>query len=289
MIYFGKPILANTPWFSLNRTTILLKSLENLTQNGLPSLRTLFSDRLLVRFLLRLLPVLLWSVQPVLGADRILLAVPLSMQPYFIVESGTGLAYETIQAAFAANGREVFPVYVSERDLGSDLLARHPDIDCAGFQSTKDNPDWFAIDGAFPFHDYAVTLAANNIEIDQISDLKDKKIIAHIGVKEQFSDEFRAAIAENPQYREIYNHRAQISLLLKNRVQVIIADKLLVNWYVRYLTGKSLEPPELTFHNLFPPTRLKFACRQQEVLQDFIGGLEKVRRNGDLEKIFSRY
>lgn len=242
-----------------------------------------------MRFSIHLLLVLLWVVGPVLGADQVFLAVPLSMQPYFIVETSEGLAYETMDAAFATRGRQVFPVYISERDLNEDLLARRPDIDCAGFQSGKESEDWFVIDDVFPFQDHAVTLAANNIEINDFTDLKDKKIIAYVGVKERSGAEFRAVIEQNPEYREINNHRAQVKLLLKNRVQVIIADKLLVDWYVHYLAQESEEPAELIFHNLFPPGSLRFACRERELLQDFIDGLEEIRRNGKLDKIRSRY
>jgi polar amino acid transport system substrate-binding protein len=232
---------------------------------------------------------LFWFAGQALGADQVFLAVPLSMQPYFIVATNKGYAYEIMEAAFAASGRKVFPVYLSERNLNEELLDLRQDIDCTGFQSTKKKEDWFVMDDIFSFHDYAITLAANNIQINDIADLIDKKVIAYLGASEQLGAEFRAAMAENPRYREIYNHRSQIKLLLKNRVQVIIADKLLVDWYVGYLTRELEQPTELTFHDLFPPGSLRFACRQPELLHDFTKGMEQIRRNGKLDKIRSQY
>lgn len=235
------------------------------------------------------LSVLLWAMGPVLAADKVFLAVPLSMQPYFIAESSSGLAYESIEAAFAARGHQVFPVYISERDLDENILDKRPDIDCAGFKSARDSEEWFSVDDYFPFHDHAVSLAANNLQIDNIADLQDKSVIAYRGARKQLGAEFSALMAENLQYREIANHRAQVKLLLKHRVQVIIADKLLIEWYVRYLDLELEEPAELAYHDLFLPVHLRFACRQPGLLQDFRSGLEEISSKGELDKIFSRY
>lgn len=236
----------------------------------------------------RFLLVLICASAPACGGGEVLLAVPLSMQPYFIAESDKGLAYETIVAAYRASGRNIVPVYISEREHAG-VFARHPHVDCAAFQPGVESEGLFAIDDVYGFHDYAVTLTSNHIQLNDVRDLKDKKIIAYLGSRDHLGDEYRAVVDEDPHYREIYNHRAQVRLLLRNQVQVIIADRLLVNWYARYLTQESGEPVELTYHNLFPPGESKFICRRRESLEDFTTGLEAIRRSGELEKIRSRY
>lgn len=45
-------------------------------------------------------------------------------------------------------------------------------------------------------------------------------MIAYTGALRHLGPEFDPAVSDNPRYREIYNHRAQVKLLLKNRVQV---------------------------------------------------------------------
>lgn len=236
----------------------------------------------------RLLLVFLCFIGSAFGAEQVYLAVPLSMQPYFIAESGTGLTYETVEAAFAVQGRKIFPVFISERD-SKGVLSRYEHIDCAGFQTERDSEDWFATDDIFPFHVHAVTLAGNKIELNSITDLKDTTVVGYLGTSEELGTEFRAVAQENPRYREIYNHRAQVKLLLHNRVQVIIADRLLVDWYVRYLARELDRSVELTFHDLFPASQMKFACRRSDLIQDFMQGLEEIKRNGKLEEIKSRY
>lgn len=241
---------------------------------------------------MRLTPLLLIAlisvVRPVLAADQVHLAVPMSLQPYFIAWSDTGLTYETVAAAFKAKGRQVFPVYVSQRGL-TNILATREDIDCAAFQSEAESEGWPSTQDLHPFHDYAVTLAANEIEIKRAEDLAGKKVIAYLGSKESLGDTFKEVVSNNPQYREISNHRAQLKLLIKNRVDVIIADRLLIKWYVDYLTQDSEQPPAITYHDLFQPSQLKFSCRNSDLIKDYLAGLEAIKANGELEKIRSRY
>ena len=122
---------------------------------------------------------MLCTVGPVLGSDQVFLAVPLSLQPYFIAESGEGLTYETVQAAFAAKGRRIFPVYVRRRDR-TDLLARRQQVACAALQTERDSQDCFSVDDLYTHHHQAVSLTANGIEIRDVNDLKDKRIIASL-------------------------------------------------------------------------------------------------------------
>ena len=225
---------------------------------------------------------------PALSAEPVHLAVPLSLQPYYIPLSDEGLAYETLVAAFAARGRTVLSIYVSDRQ-NAKVLDRHPKVDCSVLQSQADSEKWFAVDEVYPLHDYVATLASSNLTIDDVVDLKDKSVIGYQGASEQLGAELRAAIQENPYYREINNHRAQVKLLLNKRVQAIIADKLLVEWYLDYLAEEYGERVQVIYHDLFPPSRLKFTCRGRAFLEDFAAGLEDIKRSGQLDAIRSRY
>ncbi len=232
--------------------------------------------------------VLLSLAGPALGGRQVFLATPLSLQPYYIPRTDQGLIYETIKMAFAASGYQVSPVYVSQREV-THILARRPDIDCAGYQMARDGDNLFTADEPYAFNSDAVTNAGNHVRLNGLSDLKGKSIIAYRGAQKFLGDKYRHAVAGNPHYREIFNHRAQVKLLLKNRVQVIIADHLLVEWYVRYLAQESSEEYKLTYHELFPPLQTRFACRDSELLGAYKAGLEEIRGNGELEKIRSRY
>ena len=221
--------------------------------------------------------------------EGVVLAVPLSLQPYFIPVSDKGLAYETILAAFETQGLEVRPMFVSPKNY-TQALARDPKIDCAGLLTEAEAEGWYAVDDIYAFHDYAATLSVNHIKLNEIRDLSDKKIIAFHRARNYLGPAFRDTVKDNPRYREILNHRASVQLLLRGRVDAIIADKLLIAWYLNYLAEETgSEPFGVTFHDLFSPQKRKFACRRQELIDRFATGLEVIRANGTLKAIRSAY
>lgn len=237
----------------------------------------------------RLLLIFLCGLVPARGDEAVTLAVPLSLQPYFIPVLDEGLEYEAIVAAFAARGRTIQPFYISQRK-NARVLDRHPTVDCAVLQSAADAATWFAADEVFSFHDFAATLTVNRLQIRDVDDLRGKKIIGYVGSLNQLGSEFRDAVQDHGRYTEVSNHRAQVQLLLANRAQVIIADRLLVEWYLDYLAKENgLAAAEVEFHDLFSPIRLKLACRRQDLIDDFTAGLEVIRRNGQLDAIRERY
>ena len=101
--------------------------------------------------------------------------------------------------------------------------------------------------------------------------------------------EFRETVAKNPRYREINNHRAQIKLLLKKRVDVIIADRRLVEWYLKYLEGETGVHVPVTFHDLFRPAGRALACRDKALADEFASGFKAIEANGVLGEILERY
>jgi ABC-type amino acid transport substrate-binding protein len=96
-------------------------------------------------------------------------------------------------------------------------------------------------------------------------------------------------VKDSARYREIRNHRTQVKLLLKGRVDVIIADKPLVQWYLRYLEQEDRVRIPVAYHNLFKPVRFNFACRHKHLIDELLLGWEELRKTKVLDQIISRY
>ena len=225
------------------------------------------------------------------GKD-VVLAVPISLQPYFIPITDTGLAFETIEAAFGTQGLTVRPALINSREnfeRWDRILSGDRGIDCAALLTEPQTRGWYSVDDAYAFHDHAFTLAARGLEIDRVDDLSGKTVIAYLGASGLLGPEFREVSAQNPRYREIGNHRAQVKLLLAGRVDVIIADRLLTRWYLEHLRTDSGQSMDVTFHDLFPPSPGKFACHSRELIDAYSAGLEAIRASGKLESIRSSY
>lgn len=225
-------------------------------------------------------------------AGSLVLAVPLSLQPYFIPITDAGLSYETVVAAFKTQGIDVQAMLINPRvssNQWKSLTSAGGGIDCSAFMKPEQVGDWFAVDDVYAFHDQAISLQSKALEIKQISDLKDKSIIAYDGASQSLGPEFLEMAQHNPRYREIGNHRAQVQLLERGRVDIIISDKLLTQWYLKHLAEENGTPIAVSYHDLFPPELRKFACRTSALTNAFSAGLKVIRENGTLQKIQAKY
>lgn len=221
-----------------------------------------------------------------LGATEVVVAVPVSLQPYFLPFKGSGLAYDIIKAAFAAEGHTVRPLYVSGRTL-THLLRDDSRADCVPMVSPAAEHGWSRTRSTRLLHDFAITRPG--VRIDQIDDLKTKRVLAYQGASIVLGERFRAAVRDSPNYREIYNHRAQVMLLLEGSVDVIIADRLLVRWYLNYLHDEDGTNIDVVFHDLFEPVGHDFICRRPELSAEFNAGLSQIAASGELDAILRRY
>lgn len=221
-------------------------------------------------------------------AEQVTFAVPVSMEPYFIPYEGRGLIYDVVREAFAVRGYTVIPFYISQRQIPT-ILAKNPQVDCATLPLGQHSKAWHTVKARLELQVSAVSLAAKRLRIERLEDLKGKSIIAGPGAREFLGPEFQAVVKDSARYREISNHRTQVMLLLKGRADVIIADKLLVQWYVRYLEQKDGVRIPVTYHNLFKPFRFNFACRDQHLIDEALLGWEELRKTKVLDQIISRY
>jgi len=221
-----------------------------------------------------------------LCAAEVVVAVPLSLQPYFLPFKGSGLAYDTIRAAFSARGYTVRPLYVTGRTL-TDLIREDSRADCVPMVSPRSEHGWNRTRRTRLLHDFAVTRPG--VQLSGVEDLKTKRILAYQGATTYLGEHFRVAVSDNPNYREISNHRAQVLLLLQGSVEVIIADRILTAWYLNYLREEDGRDTGVVFHDLFEPVAHDFICRRADVAAEFNAGLSHIAASGELDGILRRY
>jgi ABC-type amino acid transport substrate-binding protein len=219
-------------------------------------------------------------------SDEVVVAVPLSMQPYFLPIQGRGLEYEAIQAAFAARGHGVRPLYVSSRRI-EELITDDSLVDCVPMVLSGSERGWAVTESTQRFHDVAITRAG--FGLTTLHDLKNKKILAYSGAARILGNEFRSVIAGNDKYREINNHRAQVRLLLQGVIDVIIADRLLVSWYLDYLRKEGDAIPPVAFHDFFEPVAHEVICRRSSIAAELSAGFALILKDGTLNDILARY
>jgi polar amino acid transport system substrate-binding protein len=210
----------------------------------------------------------------------------LSLQPYFLPYHDSGLAYDTIRAAFFVHGHRVLPVYASRRRVEA-LLDEESDVDCLPMIAPGFEHGWHAVRGAHFTHDYAITAPGRPLR--GLEDLANGRVLAYPGAQELLGEPFREVVARNPHYREINSHRAQLHLLRRGQIDVVIADRMLAEWYLEYLAAEDGAELEFRFHRLFEPVWHDFVCRDPAVSAAFSAGLEQITADGTLSAINAKY
>jgi len=146
---------------------------------------------------------------------------------------------------------------------------------------------WEVAEGVHLLHDVAITHAG--VRLSTLDDLENKRILAYSGAARFLGDEFRSVVEGNGNYREINNHRAQVRLLLQRVVDVVIADRLLVSWYLDYLRQEAEQVPQVVFHDIFAPVAHEVICRHSSVAAELSAGYDLVLKDGTLNAILTQY
>lgn len=134
----------------------------------------------------------------------------------------------------------------------------------------------------------AVHLTGNEFTINSISDLKDKSIIAHQRARLFYGKEF-GEIAKTTNYQETARQKAQVLMLFRERIDVIVLAHEIFHYYrntaeytekAKPYTASKIFGEKFGFHNVF---------WDKQVRDDFNAGLKAIRENGTYAKILQKY
>ncbi len=222
------------------------------------------------------------------SADQLKIAVGLWIPPYVIREEGRGIEYDILKETLALAGHEMIPRYVPLARTLADLQTFQVD----GIMSTglKNLPGCYT-DSHITYWNYAITLKSNNLQISSIADLSDKSIMAFQNAKNYLGEEYRNMALNNGQYSEIGDQRSQNKLLFLNRIEVVVGDQYIFQWFskdpeVTKFTGPA---PEVTYHEIFPPSHFQSVFRSQDICDGFNIALKELRASDRYDEIVSSY
>jgi polar amino acid transport system substrate-binding protein len=237
-----------------------------------------------------------WSTEP--ENKDLLIGISFSIPPYVIKESNTGLELEILKEAFKVTGYTIKPSYLP---LARTFIHfQEGSID--GTINVKEGMvDGFYSDVAITFRNYAISLEERQIEVTSINDLSDKSLGAFQRAKQLLGNKFHSAVQNNSNYNEWADQTIQLKQLYKQRVEVIVLEQRIFNYFRQQLFDRStalkgryfISPSELqkpvVFHEIFAPSDYKFAFLSEQVRDDFNMGLRTIKSNGVYDDIFMRY
>lgn len=219
------------------------------------------------------------------------LGISFSIPPYVILEDDSGLELDIIKEAFRISGHKVVPHYMpldrSFRLYESNQLDGVINV-------KKGMVKGYYTSDVITFQNCAITLKRNGLKIESIADLKGKSVVSFQNAKKFLGLSFREAIEGFSYYREVARQKMQIHMLFLDRVDAVILDRNIFD-YFRMKVYESIDiPQEITakkvvYHCFFEPSKYKLAFHNKLLRDDFDRGLKIIRDNGTYENIQKTY
>jgi polar amino acid transport system substrate-binding protein len=146
-------------------------------------------------------------------------------------------------------------------------------------------------DNFMQYYNRAFALKGRNLPIRNVGDLKGKSVIAFQNAEKHLGEDFRRAVAGNPNYKEMAQQKAQTHMLLLHRTDVVVMDESIFRYYREKLVAerKADAGQEYVGFDIFPPTPYKAAFVDRKVRDDFNQGIAAMRKDGRYDAIYRKY
>ena len=207
--------------------------------------------------------------------------------PYVFESEARGLEVDIVLGAARRGGLEVQPYFAPLERLHLLLAARKIDA----IATTNSRSDVHALYSApyITYHNYAVALAARNLKIAAIADLRPYSVSAFQRARELLGSEFHAMATANPRYREEGSQVVRNLLLFSGRVDVIVGDKRIIDYFTRHPGVHVYTGQDLAWFDIFPPTDYQVGFADAALRDAFDRGLEAFKADGSYAAVERRY
>lgn len=227
------------------------------------------------------------------SGDKQLLKVGVgNFAPFFNEAEDSGLFVDITKKIFEQLPQyEVEFVYLSNHRLLKEInRGRNLDVACNIFKSAKVK-GYLSIP-VFRYSDVAITKTADNIVINDISQLHNLSIGAYQGAADLLGEPFKSIVQNNPDYREYPHPRESTYVLLSGEKKVRVGD---IHIFVhdladaRYQTEPSIQMEQFTIHKLWPDVYSHMAFKDESLRNKVNEVIGELNDTGELEKIYARY
>lgn len=207
--------------------------------------------------------------------------------PYIYEVERRGLEFDIVVEAARRAGFVVHPFFAPMERL--HYMQSKGELD--GIVTTNPNSGLRAFYSQ-PYIEYrnvAVALASRRLKIEKISDLGKYSVSAFQRARKLLGPEFEAMASANRNYREEAQQIARNRLLFGERVDVIIGDRRIIEYFSGKVGDRVDVTQPLVWYELFPPTPYHAAFSSDAVRRRFDQGLEALRKSGEYAAIEQRY
>lgn len=179
--------------------------------------------------------------------------------------------------------------YLSMGEMAS-ALDKYPTLDIA-VSVKKKNKQFYYSNDFINFENIAISRIEDNLFIDNIKDLKSKKITAFLNAHQYLGDEFEQMfnlLNRDNNYNEQVNQKKQVQDFLDKKTDIIIIDINIFKWHLKKLSSNSVSKYKFDF--IFPnKNNFKVAFKDKRLRDTFNTQLEFIKQSGQYQKIINNY
>jgi len=196
---------------------------------------------------------------PSIAKDELAIAVGLAKPPYVIQSNNTGFEIELIRNTLAIVGKSSEFVYTSFGHSSKMLTV--DEIDAVMTTNSRMFHDSTQLSDVYiTYTNVAISLKDKNLTIESIADLANYSIASFQNANKVLGDEFENAVNQSPLFLQVADQKRQPTLLLKGRVDVVVMDKNIFNFFANELKIENLKDM-FTFHNVFSKSHYRMAFK----------------------------
>lgn len=230
---------------------------------------------------------LLLMVSAVSYGEKIKIAVGLALPPYVLEKTNNGIELDIVKECLKRAGHELEIKYLPFARVVKAIESKEVDAAMTILESSGVQGVYYS-DSHISYQNVAVSLAEKNLKIENLNDLAKRNVIGFQNAKLYLGEDYKKAMDENKDYREMARQENQVALLFKGRTDVNVID-INIFKYFRQLTKKVDTSKKVTYHKLFPKTDYKIAFLDKKIKDSFNKALKEVKADGTYDKIFKKY
>lgn len=210
-----------------------------------------------------LITLLLTSISlPALAQDKFTIAVGLAKPPYVIQADNSGFEIDLIRNVIANMGKSAEFVYTSfghaPKMLAVDEIDAVMTTNTRVFSDTTKLSDVYII-----YQNVAVSLKSKQLKIESIEDLANYSVASFQKADKILGPDFENAMNQSPLFLQVADQKRQPNLLIKERVDVVVMDKNIFNYFARELKIEKIES-QFVFHHIFSKSHYRMAFKDRQ-------------------------
>lgn len=230
-------------------------------------------------------------------ARELRVGIGFALPPYVISNEDKGLEVDIIRESLAKAGHTArffylpnlrLPVEFSQGRL--DCVVANVAYDIEKDSGRKGYPSLPTI----AFQNYAISLEGNDAGVASVAELRNKHVLAFNNAAKYLGAEFANMAHINPRYTELADQSLQVRMLYSERVEVVISDKRIFQWWRNKLLKSAVVDERMLSRNLvfspiFPPAPRWVTFATAADRDAFNKGLAELRASGRFDAIVEAY